>query len=61
LKFQWKNAPKGRGLDGIGFSFGHLAQRLEHENGLIAFSLQKNSFQGLERAQLLVEDICLDI
>ncbi len=61
LKFQWQNSGQGVGImGGIGFSFGHLADRLTRENGLIAFSLQVNSFKGREKVELFAEDIRLE-
>jgi len=60
LKFAWDSGQELGMLDGIGFSLGHFAEHLGLENSLIAFSFQKNSFRGVVRAQLHVEDICIN-
>lgn len=57
LRFQWPGAKPEMG--GIGFRFGQFKERLASESGLLAFSLHRNVFQGRERAEMQVEDICL--
>ncbi len=55
LRFQWPGAKPN--MSGIGFRFGQHRDRLACENGLLAFTLQRNVFQGQERAEMQVEDI----
>jgi single-stranded-DNA-specific exonuclease len=59
LHFQWQGA--GQDFNGIGFRFGHYKERLARENGLVAFSLHLNVFQGRERAEMQIEDILLTV
>lgn len=58
LRFQWPGGARPS-MGGIGFRFGQYKDRLARENGMLAFSLHRNVFQGQERAEIQVEDISL--